>query len=96
MYIGGALLASGLTPEEEEALFYDAYGSVEIHKVALAYYRYERIVQDIAAFCEQLLLTDAGGKDRAQSLHYVRSNFLPDGTLDVAYRSDPRPRSAYR
>ncbi len=88
MYIGGALLASGLTPEEEETLFYDAYGPVEIHPVALAYYRYERIVQDIAAFCEQLLLTDAGGKDRAQSLQYLTSNFLPGSTMDMAYRSD--------
>ena len=88
MYIGGALLASGLTPEEEETLFYAAYGPVEIHPVALAYYRYERIVQDIAAFCEQLLLTGTGGKDRAQALHYLTSNFLPGSTMDVAYRSD--------
>jgi spectinomycin phosphotransferase len=88
MSIGGGLLASGLAPEEEVALFYAAYGPADINLVALAYYRYERIVQDIATFCEQLLLTDAGGEDRAQSLHYVKSNFLPNGTIDIARRSD--------
>jgi spectinomycin phosphotransferase len=88
MYIGGGLLASGRTPQDEETLFYRAYGQTQTNGTALAYYRYERIIQDIAAYCEQLLLTDAGGEDRAQSLYYVKSNFLPDGTIDIAYQSD--------
>lgn len=88
MYIGGGLLASGRSPQEEETLFYRTYGHTQINFTALAYYRYERIVQDITAYCEQLLLTDAGGEDRAQSLYYVKSNFLPDGTIDIAYQSD--------
>jgi hypothetical protein len=29
---------------------------------ALAYYRYERIVQDVAIYCEQLFLTNEGGR----------------------------------
>lgn len=88
MYIGGGLLASGLSPEEEVSRFYQAYGEAEINAAALAYYRYERIIQDIAAFCEQLLLTDEGGADREQSLAYFESNFLPDSTIEIACRSD--------
>jgi len=88
MYVGGSLLASGLSPQEEERRFYRAYGPTPVHPTALAYYRYERIVQDIAAYCEQLFLTDEGGQDRAQSLHYLKSNFLPHSTIDIAYRSD--------
>jgi spectinomycin phosphotransferase len=88
MYIGGSLLASGLAPQEEETLFYRTYGPTQIHPVALAYYRYERIIQDIAVYCEQLLLTDKGGEDRAQSLQYLKSNFLPQGTIEIAYQSD--------
>ena len=88
MYVGGGLLASGLTPQEEETLFYPAYGPTQVDAVALAYYRYERIVQDIAAFCEQLLLSNEGGADREQSLHYLQSNFLPQGTIEIAYHSD--------
>ncbi|MFN2272451.1 MAG: spectinomycin phosphotransferase, partial [Anaerolineae bacterium] len=55
---------------------------------ALAYYRYERIVVDIAVYCEQLFLTDEGGEDREQSLRYLESNFLPNGTIEIAYKSD--------
>ncbi|MFN2254806.1 MAG: phosphotransferase [Candidatus Promineifilaceae bacterium] len=84
MYIGGGLLDSGLSPQEEECQFYEAYGHVEVSRHALAYYRLERIVQDIAAYCEQLLLSDEGGADREQSLVYFKSNFLPGGTVEIA------------
>lgn len=89
MYIGGGLMASGLAPQEEETLFYRGYGrQAQVSATAVAYYRYERIIQDIAAYCEELLLTDAGGEDRAQSLLYLQSNFLPDQTIDIACRTD--------
>lgn len=88
MYIGGGLLASGQTPQAEEARFYPTYGQTEVDQVALAYYRYERIVQDIAVYCQELLLTDEGGPDRAQSLYYLKSNFLSNHTIEIAYQSD--------
>lgn len=88
MFVGGGQGFSGHTPQEEETLFYQAYGPTQINSVALAYYRYERIIQDIAVYCEQLLLTDEGGEDREQSLHYMKSNFLPNGTIEIAYQSD--------
>jgi spectinomycin phosphotransferase len=88
MYAGGAQGFRGHSPEEEEALFYRGYGETEIDRRALAYYRYERIIEDIGIYCQQLLLTDAGGQDREQSLKYLKSNFVPDGTIAIAYRSD--------
>jgi len=60
----------------------------DVDPIALAYYRYERIIEDIAVFCEQLLDSEAGGEDRAQSLIYLKSNFLPQGTIEMAYQSD--------
>jgi spectinomycin phosphotransferase len=81
MFIGGAQGFVGYDAQEEEALFYHGYGPVALNPRALAYYRYERIIEDIALFCEQLLLSNAGGQDRAQSLRYLVSNFLPDGTI---------------
>jgi len=56
--------------------------------VALAYYRYERIVEDIAAYGEQLLLTDDGGADRAQALRYFLDQFEPNDVVEIAYRTD--------
>ena len=72
----------------QAALFYQGYGPCEPDPTALAYYRYERIVADIAAFCQQLLLTDAGGPDREQGLGYLTSSFLPGHVLDRAYALD--------
>ncbi len=88
MFIGGGQGFVGHTAQEEEALFYPGYGQTEVDPRALAYYRYERIVQDIAEFCAQLLLTDEGGDDREQALRYVMANFMPGGTIEIAYAAD--------
>ena len=88
MYAGGGQFGATRTPAEEERLFYRGYGQTQIDRAALAYYRYERIVEDIAVYCEQILLTNDGGADRPQALRYLMSNFLPDGTLEIARRAD--------
>jgi spectinomycin phosphotransferase len=72
----------------QEALFYQGYGPAELDLTALAYYRYERIIQDIAAYCQQLLESSAGGEDREQGLVYFKSNFLPKHEIEIAYRRD--------
>lgn len=72
----------------EEACFYQGYGGVALDPLALVYYRYERIIQDIAAFCQQLLLTDEGGKDRAQSLLYFTGQFLPGHEVEIAFNTE--------
>jgi spectinomycin phosphotransferase len=90
MFIGGAQGFAGRSAREEEALFYRGYGrQTQIDPFALAYYRYERIVQDIAVYCEQLFSSSEGGQDREQSLRYLASNFLLNGAIESAYRSDP-------
>jgi spectinomycin phosphotransferase len=94
MFVGGGQGFAGHTPQEEEALFYQGYGRTRIDRMALAYYRYERIVQDIAAFCEQILSASQGGEDRAQSLRYLMSHFLPSHALEIAYKSDGTRRDA--
>jgi spectinomycin phosphotransferase len=90
MFIGAGI-GGVWNSAREQALFYQGYGRTEIDSMATAYYRYERIVQDIAAYCEQLLLSDEGGDDREQSLHYFASQFLPAGVVEIAFRSDPLP-----
>jgi spectinomycin phosphotransferase len=68
-------------------LFYRGYGTVEVDPVAIAYYRCERIIQDIDAFCSELLLSDVGGADRERSLRYLAANFEPGGLVEVALAS---------
>jgi spectinomycin phosphotransferase len=88
MFIGAGLGDSGYTPREEEALFYQGYGRPKINQIAIAYYRYERIIEDIAAYGERLLSSEEGGEDKKQSLQYLKSNFLPKGTIERADQSD--------
>lgn len=92
LLIGGCSTWNG---PREEALFYLGYaGDPDFQQkgldpIALAYYRCERIIQDIAEFCQQLLESEGGGEDREQSLMYFESNFLPGHEIELALRTDP-------
>jgi spectinomycin phosphotransferase len=72
----------------EAALFYQGYGQTEIDPVALAYYRYERIIQDIVVTCEQIFLTGEGGEHREKELGHFFNQFLPDNVVEIAYKSE--------
>ncbi len=84
----GAGIGKGWNTPRESALFYRGYGATEIDAVALAYYRYERIVEDIAAYCEQILESDPDNKDRAQGFDFLSRQFLPNEVIDIAFTSD--------
>lgn len=87
MFVGAGLGNSGYTMEQEESMFFQGYGETPVNESARAYYRFERIVQDIAAFCEQIFLSEGGEQDRKQAVESLKSNFLPDGTLARAWLS---------
>ncbi|WP_223800107.1 phosphotransferase enzyme family protein [Legionella longbeachae] len=87
MFIGSGLGDSGRTPFEDEALFYNGYGPTNINDDAIAYYRCQRVIEDIGVYCEQIFLSDEGGEDRLQSFKYLQSNFLPNGTIERAFQS---------
>ncbi len=88
MFVGSGLGGRGHTPIQEEALFYQGYGPTQVDPVAIAYYRYERIVEDIGVYCQQILTSAEGGLDRPQSLLAVKSNYLPGGTIEMACQAD--------
>jgi spectinomycin phosphotransferase len=87
MFIGGGIDTIWKS-QREEAIFYEGYGKTEINIAALAYYRYERVVEDLAVICEQLLLTDEGGADRERSYGWFTSNFEPGQTIEIADKTD--------
>lgn len=89
MYFGAGLWGKWQSAEEEERLFFQGYGEANIDAVILAYYRYERIVEDIAVSCDHILQTDASNEERALSLYYLKSNFRPNSTIAQARRADP-------
>ena len=83
MFIGGGIDEIWKS-EREIAMFYEGYGKTEVNLSALAYYRYERVIEDLVVICEQLLTTDAGGADREQGYRWFTSNFEPDQTIEIA------------
>ena len=87
MFIGGGIDEIWKS-KREEAVFYEGYGETEINLAALAYYRYERIIEDLVVICEQLLLTDEGGADRERSYGWFTSNFEPGQTIEIAEKTD--------
>jgi spectinomycin phosphotransferase len=88
MFVGGAQGFTGHTLDEEKILFYRGYGQTQINQSALAYYRYERIIQDLAVECEQIFSSSIGGEDREQAFQYLMSNFRSNGPIETAYKSD--------
>jgi len=87
MFIGGGIDEIWKTTREE-AIFYEGYGKTDINLSALAYYRYERVIEDLVVICEQLLLTDEGGADRERSFGWFTSNFEPNQTIEIAAKTD--------
>ncbi|NLF01897.1 MAG: aminoglycoside phosphotransferase family protein [Anaerolineales bacterium] len=87
MAIGAGM--GGAEPDSRaEGWFYQGYGQTEVDLMALAYYRYERIIQDLAAFCEQVLSCSEGGQDREMAVRYLTGQFLPGREVETAFRTD--------
>ncbi len=87
MFIGGGVANVWNQPHEEH-LFYKGYGKAEVNMEILAYYRHERIVEDIASYGQQLLLTTAGGQDRIESYKHFVAQFEPQGVVEIAFKTD--------
>jgi spectinomycin phosphotransferase len=87
MFIGGGIANVWNNPHEEE-FFYTGYGKTAVNRTILAYYRHERIVEDIALYGEALLLTRVGGEDRAEMYKQFIAMFEPRGVVDIAFKTD--------
>jgi spectinomycin phosphotransferase len=86
MFIGGGVANVWNNPHEEEC-FYQGYGKTDINKAALAYYRYERIVEDIAEYGQALLLTAVGDETRLEIHKQFTDMFEPRGVVDIAFQT---------
>lgn len=86
MFVGGGV--GGIWNDPREAgRFYKGYGPAEIDAVALAYYRYERIVADLAAYGERLFGTHGSAEDLELSLRKVMDAFSPNNVIEIAHRT---------
>ena len=85
MFIGGGV--GGIWNTNQEASwFYQGYGQTEIDLVALCYYRYERIIVDIAEYAGQIFSMQGSVEERQKGLGLIKQ-FLPNNVVDMAHRS---------
>jgi len=86
MSVGGGLFGDW-RPDTEETLFYEGYGRAEVDRVALAYYRYERMVADVAAYADEIWNRRVGAQDREVGLRQLASQFQPGEVIEIAHRT---------
>jgi spectinomycin phosphotransferase len=84
MFVGGGLGYRGYPPHEEAALFYRGYGPAALDETALTYFRRERIIEDIAAFADEIASTTLSTADRRRALAFLQTIFEPGGVLDLS------------
>lgn len=86
MFIGGGIGDVWTEPEESVA-FYRGYGPANIDALAMAYYRIERIVVDIAEYGMQIFGAQGSVEDREVGLERLTGLFSPNPVLDAANQS---------
>jgi spectinomycin phosphotransferase len=98
MFVGGGV-AGVWNRDEEAAWFYEGYsqgqspdhnpgyGPTAVDPQALAYYRYERIVEDLAAYGLCIIGRQGSVEDREDGLRRLASIFSPGDVVEMAHRA---------
>ena len=72
----------------DAAPFFQGYGPTEIDWVALTYFRYERVAQDMIAYAEEVCFRDdLGEATKTEAAERFQSNLSEEGYLAVARRA---------
>ncbi len=87
MFIGGGV-GNVWNKPHEETLFYQGYGKTEIDSTILAYYRHERIVEDIAIYSQELLLSTRRIENRPEIYNHFIGMFEPQGVVEIAFKTE--------
>jgi spectinomycin phosphotransferase len=83
MFIGGGVGNVWNKPDEVK-LFYQGYGETTVDHALLAYYRHERIVEDIALYGQEILLESKGVQDKAEMVKQFIAMFEAGGAVEIA------------
>jgi spectinomycin phosphotransferase len=87
MFIGAGIGRAWNEPREA-ALFYEGYGDAPVDEVVLAYYRYERIVQDFASYVSEIREHRVSDEDALKGAGKLASAFGANDVIEIARRAD--------
>jgi spectinomycin phosphotransferase len=89
LFVAGGINIARRVEPHEEAIFFQGYGPVDIDLTALAYYRYERAIEDIGV-CGQCVCWDTGMSEevRAAETDMVIGQFHPGEIVEAALEAD--------
>ncbi|MHB1947209.1 MAG: phosphotransferase [Gammaproteobacteria bacterium] len=83
MFIGAGICNVWNKPNEEKQ-FYKGYDDkTQVDMMILTYYRYERIVEDIALFCQDIFVKKIRDEDRSELYKHFIAMFEPNGVIDM-------------
>jgi spectinomycin phosphotransferase len=89
MFVVEAAVGGFSVRSKQEELFFKGYGITEIDPLALAYYRYEWVVQDIGDYGERVfLMPDVGDETKKASVQGLMAMFAPGDVVESAYLSE--------
>lgn len=86
MFIGGGV-GNVWNTTDEEVIFYNGYGKIKVNQAILAYYRNERIVEDIAVYGQNIFLTESKNEIKLEDYNRFISMFEPKGVVDIAFET---------
>jgi spectinomycin phosphotransferase len=83
------VVGDGVVRSREEELFFEGYGETAVDWLAVAYYRYEWVVQEIGDFGERVfLLAEVSDITREDSVRGFRQLFRPGDVVEQAYQAE--------
>ncbi|TWG87281.1 spectinomycin phosphotransferase [Cupriavidus gilardii J11] len=71
---------------EEHDWFFEGYGDTALCEDAIRYYRFQRIVTDLAEFVDIVCARNAGDADRLQAVQWMGEMFAPGNVFECALR----------
>lgn len=89
MFVVDRAVDGSIVPGSAEAHIFAGYGPTVVDPVALAYYRYEWVVQEIGDFGARIFFDqDVGEETRADAVLGFRELFEPGDVVDGAYNCE--------
>lgn len=96
MFVVGGKVGGINVGDQAEILFFEGYGQAQVDQAAIAYYRYEWVVQEIADYGKRIFLMDElGDESKTYALQGFKSLFESGNVVEAAFAAKTMLPPAY-